>query len=58
MTTNEPERDLKLLIIEDHPIVRQGLMRALEASGFRAGWSICLYREYEESWLCYDKKQY
>jgi DNA-binding NarL/FixJ family response regulator len=35
MTTNEPERDLKLLIIEDHPIVRQGLMRALDASGFR-----------------------
>ncbi len=26
---------LKLLIVEDHPIVRQGLIRALEANGFQ-----------------------
>lgn len=26
--------NLKLLIVEDHPIVRQGLLRALEANGF------------------------
>ena len=27
--------NLKLLIVEDHPIVRQGLIRALEANGFQ-----------------------
>ena len=27
--------DQSLLIIEDHPVVRQGLMRALEAHGVR-----------------------
>ncbi|NBR94070.1 MAG: DNA-binding response regulator [Actinobacteria bacterium] len=32
MTENNP---LKILIVEDHPIVRQGLIRALNAHGFQ-----------------------
>jgi|688.fasta_scaffold339480_2 DNA-binding NarL/FixJ family response regulator len=35
MSKPEQGRDLNLLIIEDHPIVRQGLIRALEVNGYR-----------------------